>query len=82
MLARVACYFYDIIPIFIHLYFHIQKDGGVLVYVTQDPKRNITSIAILNKISSIVLLIVFYRYLFVLLILIPKLKIITAPKYL
>ena len=80
-LSWVACYLYTLLTMFMCTYFHTHKYLGVLGYQNQDSHSEITSRIILNNIPSIVFPLIFYRYFFILLILITEFKIITAPKY-
>ena len=81
IIAQVVCSFSTLIPKFIHLFCHTHKDRVLLGYPNQESQRKIPSSTISNEIPSIVFLLIFYRYLFILSILISKFKIIAANKY-
>ena len=76
VILLVTCYFSLLLHMFLCLYFHTHKYGGVLRYTTKYAPHEIPS----SNIPSIFSLLIFYHYFFLPLVFISKFKIITAPK--
>ena len=77
VIPQVACSYPTLLPDILHRpYYHTHYYGGMLEYSPQNTQCKIP----LRNIPSIVLLLIFFRYFFLILILVSKSKFITVTK--